>query len=338
MTPEHFLIIAPNWVGDMVLAQSLLKTLRARHPDAAITVLGPQWTRALTARMPEVTDSVTAALRHGRLDALQRWRIARLLRRRRFTHAIVLPNSFKSALIPFLAGVPRRTGYRGEMRWGLLNDVRRLDPEQAPMTVQRFVALGLAPGQSTPPDEVPTPALTSPAGAGRRTLSRLGLKQADAPVLALCPGAEYGPAKRWPPEHFAQVARSARARGWTVLLLGSANDIGTSAEICRHAGDACLDLTGRTRLDEAIDLLALSEAVVTNDSGLMHVAAALDRNVVALFGSSSAARTPPLGRRSRVLSLELECSPCFERECPLGHLKCLRDLEPNRVVEILDAL
>lgn len=338
MTREQFLIVAPNWVGDMVLAQSLFKTLRTRHPDAAITVLGPPWTQALTGRMPEVTDSITAALRHGRLEPLQRWRIARLLRRRHFTHAIVLPSSLKSALIPFLAGVPHRTGYRGELRWGLLNDVRRLDAERTPMTVQRFVALGLPPGERTPPDEVPAPALTSPAGAGRRTLSRLGLEQADAPVLALCPGAEYGPAKQWPPEHFAHVARSAHTRGWTVLLLGSANDIGTSAEICRRAGDACVDLTGRTRLDEAIDLLALSEAVVTNDSGLMHVAAALDRNVVALFGSSSAARTPPLGRRSRALSLALECSPCFERQCPLGHLKCLRDLEPQRVVEILDAL
>jgi heptosyltransferase-2 len=167
------------------------------------------------------------------------------------------------------------------------------------------------------------------------TLAKLGLS-ADRPAAAFAPGAEYGPAKRWPPRHFAALARTLSTRGWQVWLLGSAKDAPATREIAAAAPDACVDLAGRTTLDEAIDLLASAARVVTNDSGLMHVAAALDRPMAAIFGSSSPAFTPPLSAKARVVSLHLDCSPCFQRVCPLGHTDCLEKLEPQKVLDALD--
>lgn len=334
---RSFLVVAPNWVGDMVMAQSLLRLLMQRYQDSTITMLAPEWTRPLSDRMPEIAESIGFASRHGRLDLWRRLRAGRALRGRGFTNAIVLPNSFKSALIPFWARIPVRTGYRGEMRVGLLNDIRAPSTDGRAMTVRQFAALGMPPGTMLP-ETLPLPRLAVTRAASEHALARLGLRHPDGRLLALCPGAEYGPAKRWPVEHFAALARAVGGRGWTVWLFGSSRDRAQTEAIQAQADGACIDLAGRTKLDEAIDLLALADAVVTNDSGLMHVAAALERPVIALFGSSSAALTPPLGDHAKVLSLDLPCAPCFARECPLGHLDCLRSLLPERVLSVLDTL
>lgn len=334
--PVNILIVGPSWVGDMVLAQSLFKVLKAQHPKARIDVLAPAWSGALLARMPQVSNALVAPFQHGELALGKRRALGRQLRNAHYQWAIVLPNSFKSALVPFFARIPRRTGYVGEWRYGLLTDVRRLDTAKLTMTVQRFVALGLA-SNAPLPAPLPTPALQTQLADGQAALGNLGLTAVTQPVLALCPGAEYGPAKRWPPEYFADIARAKLRDGWRVWILGSDKDREVANQVEAQAPGS-ENLAGRTTLAQAIDLLALSSAVVSNDSGLMHVAAALNKPLVAIYGSSDPGFTPPMSQRACITRLNIECSPCFERICPLGHMRCLRDLEPDRVARALDQL
>lgn len=328
---EKILVVGPAWVGDMVMAQSLFQSLKRQAPDCVIDVLAPAWSGPLLARMPQVRRAHTLPFAHGELKLVERHRIARRLRAERYDRAIVLPNSFKSALIPLWADILRRTGYRGELRWGLLNDVRTLDKKLLPQTVQRFVALGLPEDVALPPP-IPFPQLHIASDSVQAALSALRLERPSQPLLALCPGAEYGPAKRWPAPYFADVARTKIAQGWSVWIFGSAHDQTIAAEICALAGEGCVDLSGRTTLAQAIDVLSLADLVLSNDSGMMHVAAALGRKLVAVYGSSDPGFTPPLSVAARVVWLKLACSPCFERECPLGHLNCLREISPERVL------
>ncbi len=334
------LVVGPSWVGDMLMAQSLFKALAARHPGLALDVLAPLWSHGILARMPEVRRALVAPFGHGRFALAQRWRLGRELSATGYDQAFVLPNSWKSALVPYFAGIPLRTGYIGEFRHGLLNDKRRLDKLAMRRLVDRYAALALPPspsgrgagGEGATPAS-PQPQLVIDPQAQRASLARLGL-HLDRPVLALCPGAEFGPAKRWPEAHYAAVARAKLAAGWQVWLFGSAKDRPVTEAIARLA-DGCVDLAGRTTLEESVDLLACGAAVVSNDSGLMHIAAAVAVPVFAVYGSTDPGYTPPLSCQARVLRLGLECSPCFRRVCPLGHLDCLNKLMPEKVLEAL---
>lgn len=337
MSAGSILVIGPSWVGDMILAQSLFKELKQRQPDTAIDVAAPAWTLPLLERMPEVRRGIPLPFRHGRLDLMQRIRIGRELRSNAYAQAILLTNSFKSAIVPFCANIPRRTGFLGEFRHGLLNDIRPLDEQRLPMTVQRFVAMGLARDENLP-DPLPQPGLVASDKQAAAALEKLGRKMPEAPVLGLCPGAEYGSAKRWPEAYYAAVAQWALDHGWEVWLFGSGKDAGVTGDINRHAGGRCLDMGGKTSLAEAIDLMSLTTAVVSNDSGLMHLAAALNKKLVAIYGSSDPGHTPPMSDKATIQYLGLECSPCFKRECPLGHLRCLKDISPEAVIKRLQPL
>lgn len=337
MEPASILVIGPSWVGDMVLAQSLFKLLKQRHPDVAIDVAAPDWTLPLLERMPEVRKGIGLPFKHRRLDLAERVRIGRSLRPQGYGQAILLTNSFKSAILPFAAGITKRTGFVGEMRYGLLNDIRPLDEIAYPLTVQRFAALGLEAGMSLP-DGLPLPALIPLPEQAIAVLDRLEYAVPETPVLGLCPGAEYGPAKRWPAERFAEVAKQALNQGQAVWLFGSDKDAPITRAINQMTGSRCLDLGGKTALGEAVDLMALTDAVVSNDSGLMHVAAAVNKPLVAIFGSSDPAHTPPMSDRAAILHLGFECSPCFQRECPLQHLNCLRNIQADAVISALDGL
>jgi heptosyltransferase-2 len=325
----RFLIVAPNWIGDALLAQPLFARLHAKHPDAAIDALATSWTAPVLRRMPEIEEVIAAPLEHGKLQLGLRWRLARLLRAGRYDEAIVLPNSLKSALVPLLAGIGRRVGFLGEARHVVLNVVHRLDEQALPLMAERYAQLAEAPGQPVHRPLAP-PRLEVDEANLAITIARLGVDR-SRPVVAFCPGAEYGPAKRWPTRHFAALARALGERGRRVWLIGGPADRALGEEIAAGARGAAVNLCGRTDLAAAIDLLSAAEAVVTNDSGLMHVAAALDRPLVALYGSSSPAHTPPLAP-ARLVSLNVECSPCFARECPLGHFKCMNELAPERVL------
>jgi len=324
------LIVAPAWVGDMVMADCLVQLLRADDPE--IHVLAPPATAPLAARMAGVARTHVLEVGHGQLGLKRRRNLGRALAGLGFEKAIVLPNTFKSALVPLWARIPWRIGWHGEARFGVLNDRRRLDGNAYPLMIERFMALGLPPA-ATLPRPYPVPALAVDAANRNALVESLGLDTAGG-VLALCPGAEYGPAKRWPAAHYAAVARHAAARGQQVWLFGSPAER-ESCEGIRALAPAAVNLAGRTRLIDAVDLLSAADAVVTNDSGLMHVAGAVGRRVVAVFGSTSPGFTPPLGAGAEELRLDLPCSPCFQRTCPLGHLRCLEELAPARVVACL---
>jgi heptosyltransferase-2 len=308
----RILVVAPNWIGDALMAQPLF--IRLKESGATLHVLAPDWVAPVARRMPEVDEVIAVPFRHGALDLGSRWRLARMLARRDYDRAIVLPNSWKSALVPFLAGIPRRAGYVGELRYGLLNSTLPSTKSPMPLHYAR-----LAGGEPASP--LPQPRLQVSREEISEAQKRFGISE---PYAVLCPGAEYGPAKRWP--YFKQLAGRI---GMPAVILGSRNDREAAAGI--HGKD----LAGRTTLDEAMALIAGAAVVVSNDSGLMHVAAALGRPQVALFGSSSPEHTPPASANARVLWLRLECSPCFARECPLGHFRCMKEISVEQVLKML---
>jgi heptosyltransferase-2 len=314
----------------MVMAQALFILLKERRPDRAIDVLAPAWSLPIVGRMPEVRRGIAAETGHGELGLGKRRRIGYMLRQEGYEQAIVLPRSLKSALIPWFARIPRRTGFRGESRYGLVNDMRPFDKSVLDQTVKRFVALGLEAGEALP--AVPFPALRVDRQKQAAVMESLGIAT-DRPVIAMMPGAEYGPAKCWPLEYFAELAVLLEQDGYEIWVLGSDKDAPAGEHIA--SAGAAHNLCGRTSLEDVVDLLGHAEQAVSNDSGLMHVAAAVGAHVHGIYGSSSPQFTPPLAKRRDIHWLHLECSPCFERNCPLGHLRCLKELSVGRLHEAI---
>lgn len=329
MSAQQSLVVAPQWIGDAVMTEPLLRRLAARGERLAVGAL--PWVAPVYRAMPQVAEVIEFPFQHGGLQFKERRRIAQALTGR-FDAAYVLPNSLKSALLPFLASIPRRVGYLGEARVGLLTH-RLKNPKNKPPMVAFYSALSGESGVDA--DQPQLHVAPSAIGAA---LAAQGLAHGGYHVFA--PGAEFGPAKRWPTTHFAALARSL---AHPVVLLGSAKESPLAEEIAAGAPGRCTNLSGKTSLADALALIAAARSVVSNDSGLMHVAAALGVPQAAVFGSSSPLHTPPLNPRAEVLWLKqdpnyappLDCAPCFARECPLGHTRCLNDLDPARAAAAL---
>lgn len=315
------------------MTQPLYRRLHELHGNCTIDVFAPKWSQAVFARMPEVNEILDNPFGHGALALRERWRVGRDLGQRGYDQVIVLPGSLKAGLIAAATGIKKRTGYVGESRYLLLNDIRKLDKAALPLMVDRYTALA-HPSQHDFDGISSQPRFRINAAEQAAALAKYGLNT-ERPILAFCPGAEYGPAKRWPARHFAETARHFAAQGWQIWLFGSHKDAEIASEINRLSGSLCVDLCGQTALSEAVDLLACADTVVCNDSGLMHVAAAVGVNVVAVYGSSSPTHTPPLSNHAAIASLNLDCSPCFKRECPLGHTDCLEKLLPEYVATLV---
>lgn len=327
------LVIAPSWVGDTMLVQPMLMRLKQRYPNCTLDVFAPPWTAALLRQMPEVNAVIGNPFPHGALNIKQRYQLGKALRSAAYDQAIVLPNSLKSALVPFFARIPQRIGFVGEMRYGLLNDARKLDKSALPLMVERFAALAEFRGDAIP-RPLPQPRLSVSEVQRQTVLSKLDLDRTK-PVAVFCPGAEYGPAKRWPIAYFADLAKTLTARGYAVWLIGSKKDQAVGEQIAALSGQQARNLCGTTDLADAITLLSCADWVVSNDSGLMHLAAALDRPMLALFGSSSPRFTPPLSDAAQIIKRDTPCSPCFKRECPLGHFNCMTQLTPQHVIKFI---
>lgn len=329
---DRVLLVAPQWIGDAVMSEPLVAVLASR--GNVISVAALPWVAPVYRAMPRVAQVIELPFAHGRLDLGLRWRLGRAWRHR-FDSAYVLPNSAKAALLPWFAGIALRVGYEGESRWGLLN--RRLpNPEGRPPMVPFYLALA-----GPVPQPAPVPRLQVDPQRFDAALSTVGQPLARGGYVTVAPGAEYGPAKCWPAGHYAQLAAALHRRdGLPIILLGSGKEAALADEIDRLAPGACRNLIGRTSLDQAIALISGARAMVSNDSGLMHVAAAFGVPQVAVFGSTSPEHTPPLNRHARVLWLKdelgLDCMPCFERQCRFGHTRCLTDVRPERVLQALD--
>lgn len=340
------LVVGPSWVGDMMMSQSLYRTLKALHPEAEIDVMAPDWCRPLLNKMPEVNQAISMPLGHGRLAISVRRQLGIHLRAQRYDQAYILPNSFKSALVPFFAQIPIRTGWRGEMRYWLLNDIRVLDKAAFPQMVQRYVALAYKRNSVNNADELPKPILWPQLSVTEWEISqskRIFHIPASLPIIGFCPGAEFGPAKRWPAYHYAELAQLlVAAHGYQILIFGSQKDRHIGEDIRQSLSvdcqQYCFNLAGKTTLEQAVNLLASCRAVVSNDSGLMHIAAALNRSLVALYGPSSPDFTPPLSNRVEIIRLITGYHKVRKGNAESGYHQSLIDIKPERVMTALTKL
>ncbi|MBJ2109830.1 ADP-heptose--LPS heptosyltransferase RfaF [Proteus terrae] len=331
-------VVGPSWVGDMMMSQSLYRTLKALHPAATIDVMAPAWCRPLLEKMPEVDNAIPMPLGHGALAIGERRRLGKQLKENGYTYAYVLPNSLKSALVPFFADIPKRTGWRGEMRYGLLNDLRPLNKDAFPLMVERYVALAYDKQKVQKATDLPQPLLWPKLSVTENdiatTLSQFSLST-QRPAIGFCPGAEFGPAKRWPHYHYAALAQKLIEQGYQIFLFGSQKDKEAGEEIKQaltlEAREVCFNLAGETSLEQAVNLIASCKAVVSNDSGLMHVAAALERPLVALYGPSSPDFTPPLSHKARVIRLITGYHKVRKGDAEQGYHQSLIDIQPEKV-------
>lgn len=344
----RLLVIAPNWIGDAVMAQPLLALLAHQFPGQAIDVVAPPWVAPVLRAMPQVDTVLSAPFRHGALQLRERWRFAQVLRARGYAVAYVLPNTLKFALLPWLAGIKQRIGYKGENRYGLINRMHFDDAAKPRAMVPYYAALAFAPSPHAPGD-LPRPSLQVEQQTIISVLQSLGLDHSK-PVVVFAPGAEFGNAKRWPSKHFAALAAliTQANQRTQILLLGSAKDQPVCDEIVQlFASNALVtsdvvrqvhQLAGKTSLDQAVALVASAAAVVSNDSGLLHIASALNRPVIALYGSTDPDHAPPFADVAYSLSLRLPCAPCKQRECPLGHHDCMEKMPATMVWQPLQAI
>mgnify|MGYP003933286769 CR=1 FL=1 len=328
---DKILIVGPSWIGDMVMAQSLFISIKNNNPEVIIDVVAPEWSIPLLERIPEINKAFSLPVRHKQLSLITRYKMAKALRSEGYQKAIIIPRSFKSALVPFFARIPVRTGYRGEMRYGLLNDIRLLDKTILRQTVQRYVNLGKDNSELQSP-ETPFPKLVVHDNNKSELIEKFQLSL-DKPIVGLMPGAEYGPAKQWP--YYAELAEQLTIKGYQVWIFGSQKDNVLGENIAGDNEDI-FNLSGKTQLVDAIDLISGCKKIITNDSGLMHIAAAVGVPLIAIYGSSTPDYTPPLTNKADVLYNGLECSPCFKRVCPLGHTKCLKDVSVEEVLGKMD--
>ncbi|MBJ7552857.1 lipopolysaccharide heptosyltransferase II [Marinomonas spartinae] len=328
-----YLIVGPSWVGDMVMAQSLFITLKQRDKEAIIDVIGPNWSSPILARMPEVRRAITLPTGHGEWGISTRRKLGHSLRDEQYDHAIVMPRSWKSALVPFFAKAKHRVGFLGEQRYLLLNERRKLDKKLLDQTVKRFVSLGLPENLHSAPSTIPHPSLRVDLDNQQALYHTYQLS--DRPAIALMAGAEYGPSKQWPLAYFHDLAKRVIEAGYQVWVLGGPKDVEGGEQIIQGLGQYAVNLCGKTKLVDAIDLLAAADKAVSNDSGLMHVAAAVGTEVHGIYGSTSEKFTPPLTQNKTIHSLHLDCSPCFKRTCPLGHTNCQNQLTPDIVIRTI---
>lgn len=341
MQSRKILIVGPSWVGDMLMSQSLYRQLKQQDPDCIIDVLAPDWCRAVLERMPEVDNTIAMPVGHGSIQLGVRKRLAGFLETQGYDQAIVLPNSLKSALIPWLASIPLRTGWLGEMRYFLINDPRKLRESAYPRMVERYASLAgefVASAKQLP--EILPPKLRVDSEAQKFAQQQFGLPATR--LIGLCPGAEFGPAKRWPDYHYAELAAQLIDQGYSVACFGSAKDAEVVEKIKQQLSaeqqEQCYGLAGSTSLPQAIDLLASCEAVVSNDSGLMHIAAAVDTPLVALYGPTSPDFTPPLSAKATVIRLIDGFLKIRKGDRDQGYHQSMIDISPERVNEALQPL
>ena len=340
---HRILIIAPNWIGDAVMSQPFLAVLKLNYPKAQIDVLATPWVAPIYRACPEIHSVIEAPLEHKKLQWTFRRQLAQDLKVMSYQACYVLPNSFKSALIPWLANIPFRLGYRGEARFGLINfALNNPSKTERPPMVERYLALAHLLNNEGQAQNIgsPVPSLQSSAEITHTTQDKLARANIKPHALYIfCPGAEYGVTKRWPADYFAALAEKVLGQNIEnqIILLGSQSDHHSGQIIAQQNSDRIHNWCGETSLDEAMAVIGLSKTVISNDSGLMHIAAALQKPQIAIFGSSDPKHTPPLSSKAKVIWLNLPCSPCHRRECPLGHLKCLKEISPEQVFNSITA-
>ncbi len=331
------LIVAPSWVGDLVITQALFKLLKAtlyNNNTPHLTILANAWTLDILKRMPEVDDIIENPFKHKELAIIKRIQFGYQLRKYNFNQAIIIPNSFKAVIVPFVAKIPMRTGFVGEMRYGLLNNIYRLHKQSLPQMIDRVCALANYGKKAINP---PYPQLIVDSSNQQQLIKKFKINS-NKSIIAFCPGAEYGPSKQWLSQNFAKLANLLLLKNYIILILGSSNDLTTANEIITLAQinpSLLINLCGLTSLSDTVDLLALANYTITNDSGLMHIASSVGSHIIAIYGSSSPAFTPPLTTKKNINYKHLACSPCFLRTCKYGHYNCLRFITAEHINNLI---
>ena len=322
------LIVPYLWIGDFVRCHSVVKLLRQRFPDRPVDMLASTLCAPLTDYMPGLRKAVVADLPRSRLALGQQKALAERLRREGYGTALIMPRTWKACLAPYFAGVPERTGFVGEARFFLLNDLR-YGEKKLPRMVDRCGALALPPDATLPADW-PLPELKVSREETKAWRQKRGLGGDDRPVVALAPGA-VGPAKRWPKDYYAAVARKLLDEGFAVWILGGPGEKTLAADIVEDT--QARDLTG-SDLREAVLALACATAAVSNDSGLLHVAAALGTSAIGIFGPTNPWHWAPLNPLAATMetATKLDCRPCHKPVCRLVHHRCMRDIAPEEVI------
>ena len=334
------LVVGPSWVGDSVMAQTLYKRIKKELPSSQIDVMSPHWSLALLERMPEVCKKIVSPFSHGETKLLERYRLGQGLKKENYDRAIVLTNSLKSSLIPYFARIAVRTGWLGEFRYGLINDIRSSKKLKKSLMVEKFAALSLC-EENYSIENLTFPELEINFANQRNFLEEFSIDYSKN-TMAICPGAEFGPSKRWPAEYYAEIAKFYVNEGWNVLCIGSKNDedigMGIGSLNNLRSNESFINLIGKTSLQDAIDILAFTEKVVTNDSGLMHIAAAVKTPLVALYGPSSPEYTPPLISKKKILRKTQGYEKVRYGSNEKGYHQSLLDIKPEEVLDALEAL
>jgi heptosyltransferase-2 len=336
------LIITPSWIGDLVMSQTLYKELKKIYKDCQIYALAPKWCLDVLSRMPEIEQTIEMPIGHGEFNLTSRYKIAKEMRKYNFDLAFILPNSWKSALIPLFAKIPKRIGFKGECRYFLLNQMRT-NKQDFPLLIQRYTSLAYSNTEVKTSDDLPeiSRPLLQYYNLTNEILTKFNITNNNQ-LIGICPGAEYGRAKKWSPEYYAKVLtyflnKNNNSIG---LIFGSNKDSLTAQEVLnnipKELHDRIRDLTGKTTLTQAIDLLAKTSFVICNDSGLMHISAAVNAKLVAIFGSTSTKYTPPNTKTAIIIESYEKCHPCFKRECKLGTYQCLQNIKPEMVIQKIE--
>ena len=327
---SRILVVAQAWIGDVVLSQILYALLKRQQPDTPIDVVAPRWAGALLGRMPQVSRHIDLDVRHGQLGLWQRWATARRLNAQ-YQQAIIIPRSLKAALLPWAAGIRERVGFEAGIRNVLIND-----PRPRPSDILTRMAR-LASPDSVDPDSIPWPRLEVDPEQTTDAFQQRGMDPSE-PVIGLMPGAAYGRAKEWGAAPFAQLAATLTEHGNRVCVVGTSRDRPLGETIARVAPERVINLCGETTLDQAVHLISGLAVAVCNDSGLMHIAAAVNTPVVGIYGPTSPDTHPPLADARNIFSARTLCSPCHRRTCPYGHHACMTRITPEQVCEAILSL
>lgn len=339
---SKILIIAPSWLGDTIMSHSLLQLLAAK--DNVLHVMATSWVQDILYRMPEVNCVIPSPFEHGVFDWYLRKKVAQRLKQENYKQVILLTNSWKSALVPYLANIPLRTGWLGEYRWLLLNDIKYFSSQKLKLMVQRFNLLAYASNTSVLDIALPEPKLNIDFKLQQNLLNKFSLtKKPQQKIVAIAVGAAYGPSKRWPLIYYINIISYLLERDFQVYLFGTktelnAHNIMQQHFTCHGKVYNLHNFINKLNLLETVDLLGMADLFIGNDSGLLHLAAALNIAVIGIYGSTSSKFAPPLTKKSKIFDLEFDCKPCRQRECPLNNLQCLHNITPLTVITAIKEL
>lgn len=333
----RILLIGPDTVSHLLCTQALCIQLLAHYPNARIDIVASESLSGLINSIPQIQTHFPLETQNKKLSVKNIFKLVKKLKPEAYQQAIVLTDNYRPALLSWLTRIRSRIGFGSLIRLGLLNDIRTSNAEQYDLLIQRYVSLAYHAHDPDAAQKIPTPKLEVQDDTVKNTCHRYQLHD-HKPILIICPGSPLGDTHRWPAKYFAAVANVKLDAGWQVWLIGHNSDQPYAAEIQTRTQKPCIDFTGRLNLEETIALLSIGKQVVTNESEWMHIASVLNKPTIAIYGAHHPSLEPPLSKYTKVVSIEIPCKPCNQRQCPDQHYRCLRDILPETITHHLNLI